>query len=986
MRHFLFLLIAFALVAWTGTDARAADGSPVQYARDIAPILRAYCAGCHDDAGREGRLSVETFAQLRKGGEDHGDPIQPGKPDESFLVRAVEGTARPKMPPKDEPQVPDSELATLRRWIAEGAPGPERDVSILRELVTPGVKAASGRAPYSAAAYSRDGRSLALAKSGGFELWDTTHQSLRASVSDLPGKVTAIHFSPDGSHVVVATGITGLRGVAQLFEVSTGGRIREFGEHSDLLYDAEFSPDGILLATAGYDRSIRLWNVADGALIRTIDVHKGAIFDLAWHPDGKVLASASADETVKLWRIADGARLDTLNQAQGELMAVEFTPDGRHIVAAGSDKRIHLWRFVSRDSPDLNPVVHSRFAHENGIHSIALSSDGRFLLSSANDRSLKLWSLPDLELLHAYPEQSEIAGAVVGVPGRNRFLIARWDGTTESVVARLPGTESEDGTGGKPAGDSALEVPAQESVALASGARAAEAPSEGAATSDVEPTAVSEEVEPNDTPGSALRVGVPASVKGSIGRPGDSDCYRFFAEPEVPVLLEINAARSKSRMDSRIEILHLDGSPVEQVVLQATRDSWFTFRGKDSESPDDFRLHNWAEMELNEYLYANGEVVRLWLYPRGPDSGFKVYPGEGRRETWFGTTALTHALGEPAYVVTPFPAGSDPTPNGLPVYRLNYVNDDDPSRQRGTDSLLIFSAPTRGEYLARVTDVRGFGGAEGYSYTIAIRPPRPDFKVTMSGTGMKVSPGSGREILFRAERFEGFDGPIRIDVASLPKGFAVSSPIEIEAGQKTAVGVIHADSDAIAPDEAADKAVRVTAIATVSGRSIRHELGDLGDIQLGAPPKVTVEILPSSDRSAVREVPGQPLEFSLRPGETITARVKAVRHDFTGRIELGNEDSGRNLPHGVYVDNIGLNGLLIVEGQTEREFFITASRIASPGVRMFHLRARADDGQASRPVRLRVLPPDGLASASVSALPPLPTPSSTSASASDAQP
>ena len=94
----------------------------------------------------------------------------------------------------------------------------------------------------------------------------------------------------------------------------------------------------------------------------------------------------------------------------------------------------------------------------------------------------------------------------------------------------------------------------------------------------------------------------------------------------------------------------------------------------------------------------------------------------------------------------------------------------------------------------------------------------------------------------------------------------------------------------------------------------------------------------------------------IRPGQTITAKVKAVRHNFTGRIELGGDDSGRNLPHGLYVDNIGLNGLLIIEGQTERDFFITASKIAPPGVRRFHLRATADGGQASPAVVIRVLP------------------------------
>ena len=61
----------------------------------------------------------------------------------------------------------------------------------------------------------------------------------------------------------------------------------------------------------------------------------------------------------------------------------------------------------------------------------------------------------------------------------------------------------------------------------------------------------------------------------------------------------------------------------------------------------------------------------------------------------------------------------------------------------------------------------------------------------------------------------------------------------------------------------------------------------------------------------------------------------------------------------MYVDNIGLNGLLIVEGQTEREFFITAAPKVRPGVRRFHLRTTADGGQASEPVTLRVVAAEG---------------------------
>jgi hypothetical protein len=81
-----------------------------------------------------------------------------------------------------------------------------------------------------------------------------------------------------------------------------------------------------------------------------------------------------------------------------------------------------------------------------------------------------------------------------------------------------------------------------------------------------------------------------------------------------------------------------------------------------------------------------------------------------------------------------------------------------------------------------------------------------------------------------------------------------------------------------------------------------------------------------------------------------------VRHDFEDRIRLGGFGSGRNLPHGVFIDNLGLNGLMIVEGTTEREFFITAAPIAMPGRRLFHLRSFDDGGQASAPAVINVLP------------------------------
>ncbi len=71
-------------------------------------------------------------------------------------------------------------------------------------------------------------------------------------------------------------------------------------------------------------------------------------------------------------------------------------------------------------------------------------------------------------------------------------------------------------------------------------------------------------------------------------------------------------------------------------------------------------------------------------------------------------------------------------------------------------------------------------------------------------------------------------------------------------------------------------------------------------------------------------------------------------------MPFGKEGAGRNLPFGVIVDNLGLNGLLVLENQNERAFFITADESTPEQVRPFHLMTTVEGGQSSRPVLLRV--------------------------------
>lgn len=93
------------------------------YATLIAPILDRTCAKCHRPDKDKGGLVLSTADGLRAGG-DTGPAFVPGKPDDSLLLTRclLPIDHDDHMPPNDEPQPTAAELATLRLWIAAGAP------------------------------------------------------------------------------------------------------------------------------------------------------------------------------------------------------------------------------------------------------------------------------------------------------------------------------------------------------------------------------------------------------------------------------------------------------------------------------------------------------------------------------------------------------------------------------------------------------------------------------------------------------------------------------------------------------------------------------------------------------------------------------------------------------------------------------------------------------------------------------------------------
>lgn len=100
---------------------QATGDETIHFALDIAPILVEACSGCHGGArGGSANFSLATFEGLLRGG-DSGEPIIPGKPDDSLLIRKLKGTAGGQRMPLRSPPLADEVIAKLVKWIEEGA-------------------------------------------------------------------------------------------------------------------------------------------------------------------------------------------------------------------------------------------------------------------------------------------------------------------------------------------------------------------------------------------------------------------------------------------------------------------------------------------------------------------------------------------------------------------------------------------------------------------------------------------------------------------------------------------------------------------------------------------------------------------------------------------------------------------------------------------------------------------------------------------------
>jgi WD40 repeat protein len=421
---------------------------PVDFERDVYPILDASCVACHNVVVDEGDLIVEEIASILKGG-GRGPAVVPGKPDESLLIQFAGHLKQPIMPPLpndvEAAKLTPKQLGILRQWVLEGAkqgskmtkaaivwqPVPDTIQSSYSVALSPhsryaAVSRANRIAIYDLATqeqvaqlsdpllaeFQQEGKSIyasdaahqdfvhslafhpseTMLASGGYrvaKLWKRSDE-VRHWAHGLSGEITALAVDPENQRAALGTSDHKI----VIVSLADGQTVREWAGHEAAVTGIGFSPDGTKLFTGSLDKKLIGWNVADGTPAGEIETGT-EIHSVCLNKDGTRIFSGHQDNVIRGWELPGTAQpaegeteikpvVELKGHGQPPAALLPHPGDANQVVSGSTDGTARLWKIDN--GQNLRSINHGA-----AVNAVAISADGSLLLTAGADGVARVW-------------------------------------------------------------------------------------------------------------------------------------------------------------------------------------------------------------------------------------------------------------------------------------------------------------------------------------------------------------------------------------------------------------------------------------------------------------------------------------------------------------------------------------------------------------------------------------------------------------------
>ncbi len=426
--------------------AEVARDHPVDFSKDIYPLLKKNCIACHNSSKARAKLNLESPKAILKGGSE-GPAVEPGKPDESLLLILAAHQEDPVMPPEKNKAnaVPftSDELGLIKLWIAEGAKGESTVIT-----ATPTEWMAPKRTDYPVyhLAMSPNDDYVAASRGTRAFVYDLRQQGLASELIDPDLAKDAIYegapvahrdfvqsmaFSKDGW---IATG--GFRNV-KIWQPSPT-RTTPIASMPDKVTAVTVTPDGHWAASADAAGHVRLWQPedADFAAVQT-KAHETAVSSLSFTPDGQWLTS-SADAVIKILKTPNLAEHRAVSNA-GPVRGALAVPALHALVAGADDGHLRVWPFPNADGA---PKTHK--VSEQALATLTeLPNQPLHVLIGGADGVAREWHVGEAKEVRAFKHEEPIRCLAASADGQRLVTVGEksaklWNGQDGTLVTALP--------------------------------------------------------------------------------------------------------------------------------------------------------------------------------------------------------------------------------------------------------------------------------------------------------------------------------------------------------------------------------------------------------------------------------------------------------------------------------------------------------------------------------------------------------------------
>jgi cytochrome c len=227
-----------------------------------------------------------------------------------------------------------------------------------------------------AVAYLKDGRIVTAGADAHIAIWTPPRQQPDKIFDGHAGPIASLGVSPDNVFVASASWDRTIR----LWPLN-GGQPRVLEGNSQNVNGVAFSPDGKNVVSAGYDATVRIWPLkGDGEIIRNLPTPLNAV---AVAPDGEILA-AGADGKV-YFLSPTGETLSEIEASTTPIIAIAVSPDGNLAAAAGIRGSVAVIERKTRQ------LTHTLVGPGLPVWSVAFLPDNRTLLTGGTDRMIRRW-------------------------------------------------------------------------------------------------------------------------------------------------------------------------------------------------------------------------------------------------------------------------------------------------------------------------------------------------------------------------------------------------------------------------------------------------------------------------------------------------------------------------------------------------------------------------------------------------------------------